>query len=106
MRQLIDRAIGLEKDAGEDIGRDPREMTNEELTDLGHAKMPVLDVIRARCMDCSSQQQSEVRKCTAVQCPSWPYRMGTNPWREKKELTEERREQLKNIMANARKAKN
>ena len=106
MRQLIDRAIGLEKDDGEDIGRDPREMTNEELTNLGHVKMPVLDAIRARCLDCSSQQQSEVRKCTAVQCPSWPYRMGTNPWREKKELTEERREQLKNIMANARKAKN
>ncbi len=81
----MNRAIGLELETFdkkvEQVGRDPRDMTNEELTELGHQKMPILDVIRAKCIDCSAGQLSEVKRCTAVACPSWPYRMGTNPWR-------------------------
>lgn len=64
------------------IGRDPREMTREELVELGHGRMSPMDVIRARCLDCCCDQPSEVRKCTAIKCPSWPFRMGKNPWRE------------------------
>ena len=26
-------------------------------------------------------QEAEVRKCVAVVCPNWAYRMGTNPFR-------------------------
>lgn len=64
------------------VGRDPREMTREELAELGHYRMSPMDVIRARCLDCCADQQAEVRKCTSVRCPSWPFRMGKNPWRD------------------------
>ena len=35
-------------------------------------------------LDCCCSVASEVRKCTAVACPSWPFRMGVNPFREKR----------------------
>lgn len=34
--------------------------------------------IRAKCLDCS-ENSVEVRECTAVHCPLWPYRFGANP---------------------------
>lgn len=69
-----------EMKAGEKIGRDPREMTQDELREMGHKKMPMLKAIREKCMDCCVYQQAEVRKCTAFGCSLWPYRMGTNPF--------------------------
>jgi hypothetical protein len=47
---------------------------------LGHAKRPVLQAIRAKCIDCCCGQLAEVRLCTAKTCPLWPYRMATNPF--------------------------
>ena len=32
--------------------------------------------IRLKCLDCCAGQAAEVRKCTAVNCPLWRYRMG------------------------------
>lgn len=32
--------------------------------------------IRAKCIDCMGSDKSEVRKCTAVKCPLFPFRMG------------------------------
>ena len=32
--------------------------------------------IREKCLDCCCWQREEVRKCTAIHCPLWPYRMG------------------------------
>lgn len=32
--------------------------------------------IRAKCLDCCCGHSAEVRKCTATDCPLWPYRMG------------------------------
>jgi hypothetical protein len=73
---------GLERQDGHTIGRDPREMTPAELKALGHVAMTPLKVIRARCLDCCAGSASEVRNCTATQCPSWPMRMGFSPWRK------------------------
>lgn len=73
-------------------GRDPRTMTQAELRALGHEPMPVLSAIRAHCLDCCAGSPGEVRHCTAVKCPSWPYRMGTNPWRKEREISDENRE--------------
>ncbi len=77
--------IGMEIDRTEKTpaGRDPREMTRGELESLGHGKSPMLKIIRARCMDCCGEQQSEVRRCPSVKCANWPYRMGTNPWSDR-----------------------
>jgi hypothetical protein len=38
-----------------------------------------LQAIRAKCLDCSCYQQSEVRLCEAIKCPLWPFRAGRYP---------------------------
>jgi hypothetical protein len=77
----VNRKIGLELQNGHDIGRDPRRMTGDELAALGHQRMGPLKALRLRCIDCSGGSANEVRLCTAMQCPAWPFRMGKNPWR-------------------------
>src|SRR4051794_24671050 len=61
-------------------GRDPREMTQDDLRGMGHEPTSPLQAIRAHCLDCCVYQEREVALCTAVKCPSWPFRMGTDPW--------------------------
>ena len=89
----IDRKIGLELLRGHDVGRDPRRMTADELAALGHQRMSPLRALRLRCIDCSGDSAAEVRLCTAVTCPAWPFRMGKSPWRSP--VTEEQRARLK-----------
>ncbi len=62
------------------VGRDPRSMTTEQLNALGHVKRPLLDAIRQNCLACCCGSQAEVRRCTMLDCPFWPYRMHTNPF--------------------------
>jgi hypothetical protein len=73
---------GLELRGKHPVGRDPREMTREELREMGHEPMSPLQAIRAHCLDCCVDQEKEVALYTAVKCPSWPFRMGTDPWRK------------------------
>ena len=75
------RKIGLERRDGYDVGRDSRSMSAEELTQLGHARVSPLWALRLKCLDCCNDSAQEVRLCTSVDCPSWPFRMGRNPWR-------------------------
>jgi hypothetical protein len=70
----------LEKRQGWDVGRDPRRVSREELIAAGHKPMSPLKALRARCIDCCAGELSRVRRCAHLDCPSWPYRMGTNPW--------------------------
>ena len=62
-------------------GRDPRRMTQAELRAMGHQPMSAHAALRLHCLDCCTGSADEVRKCTATRCPSWPFRMGRNPWR-------------------------
>lgn len=39
--------------------------------------------IRAKCIECSNGQQSEVRECTVKSCALWPFRMGEDPFNKK-----------------------
>ncbi|MBL8659493.1 MAG: hypothetical protein JNM75_07020 [Rhodospirillales bacterium] len=66
---------------GFDIGRDPRRLSPAELRALGHRAAPLLQAMRKRCIDCCGGRSDEVRRCTAVSCSLWPYRMATDPWR-------------------------
>jgi hypothetical protein len=89
------RAILLEKspygvDGGELIGRDPRSIAAGEFHQAGIDGAAILAVIRAKCLDCCVHQPDEVRKCVAVLCPNWPFRMGTNPFRSVNVSDEER----------------
>ena len=38
-----------------------------------------IKAIRAKCLDCCCSHPSEVRICTAMKCPLYPYRMGKRP---------------------------
>jgi hypothetical protein len=87
---------GLKLHQGHPAGRDPREMTRDELRAAGHEPMSPLQALRARCLDCCGHQEKEVALCAAVKCPSWPFRMGTDPWR--KPASEARREAARRTM--------
>lgn len=87
---------------GHAIGRDPRKVTQAELEAAGHARMSPLRALRLRCLDCCAGSPDEVRLCTAVTCPSWPFRAGSNPWRA--EPSEARRESSRKTMRDLRAA--
>jgi hypothetical protein len=89
---------GLKMHHGHPAGRDLREMTQDELKAAGHEPMSPLQAIRARCLDCCGYQEKEVALCPAVECPSWPFRIGTDPWR--KPASEARREAARRAMTN------
>jgi hypothetical protein len=71
------------------ISRDPRRITEAELRALVHEPMSPLAALRARCLDYCGGSADEVRKCVAVECPSWPFRMGVNSWRTVSEAKRE-----------------
>ncbi len=92
---VVNRKDGVEMDAnGDEFGKDPRKLSKEQLNNLGHEAKPVLTALRERCIDCSGGNTAEVRRCTALGCPLWPFRMGTNPWRAERELSDEQREAM------------
>lgn len=35
--------------------------------------------IRLKCLECSGDNQAEVRRCHLFMCPLWPFRFGTGP---------------------------
>lgn len=97
------RALGVTvMPDGETQGKNPLELSKEIFAQLGHEAMPILKVIRAKCLDCS-QAPSEVARCTAVDCPLWPYRMGSNPFRA--ERSEAVREAARQNVQKARAAR-
>jgi hypothetical protein len=73
----------VENPDGTTEGRDPRTLPEAELRALGHEPMSAQAAIRAHCLDCCAGSPDEVRKCTAVRCPSWPFRMGRSRGRRK-----------------------
>ena len=54
--------------------------TSDVAREAGHRSQSPLRAIRAKCLDCSCYQASEVRLCEAVKCPLWPFRAGKHPW--------------------------
>ena len=88
---------------GELIGKHPREVPLPILSHWHREENP-LKAIRARCLDCCCGSGPEVRKCTAVACPSWPFRMGVNPFREKRVLSDEQKRAMADRLAKGRAA--
>ena len=43
------------------------------------------DIRRNVCMPCCDGNDAEVRRCTTIDCPFWPYRMGRNPHNPQRE---------------------
>ena len=67
-----------ENDHGHLIGRDPRTIPEAEWLEHMPDAMIGMKAIRAKCLDCN-HNYAEVTKCTAVDCPLWPLRMGGQP---------------------------
>ena len=66
-------------DNGEKVGRLPGSISLDDLRALGHPESPI-KAIRAKCLDCSGHNDAEVRKCVAIGCALWPFRMGRSPF--------------------------
>ena len=66
----------------EKTGQNPAILSVETLLSLGGPTSPI-KAIRARCVDCCGGVVGEVRKCTALRCPLWPFRIGKNPFHGK-----------------------
>lgn len=64
-------------------------------------KNPV-KAIREFCLDCSGGSSSEVKCCTSRNCPLYAFRFGKNPYRTKREMSEEQKEAAKARLAEAR----
>ncbi len=65
------------EDGGEFIGKDPREIPQVVLRQLGGPQSPI-DAIRAKCIDCSGGSWAAARKCVSFTSSLWPLRMGVN----------------------------
>ena len=62
--------------------------------------------IREFCVDCCCcGSTSAVKECTSVNCALYHFRFGKNPYRTKRELTEEQKEAAKIRLAEARSKK-
>jgi hypothetical protein len=92
----------FQADEGELIGKHPSDVPSEILSLKFSAQNP-LKAIREKCLDCCCSNAAEVRKCVATDCPLWPLRMGTNPFRKKRELTPEQKCQRTERLAKAHK---
>lgn len=51
-----------------------------------------LAVIRAYCLSCCLGNPYEVRMCPAEECELWLWRFGKNPFRKKRQLSEEEKQ--------------
>jgi len=71
---------------------------------MDEIKNPV-KAIRAFCIDCCGGSYNEVKLCTAPNCALYPFRLGKNPYRTKREMTEEQRIAAAERLAKAREKK-
>lgn len=58
--------------------------------------------IREFCLDCCGGSGTEVRECPSLNCALYPFRFGKNPYRAKREMTEEQRKAAVTRLAEAR----
>lgn len=66
-------------------------------------KITPLQAIKAHCLDCRFGIRKEVAACEDEDCNLYPFRLGKNPFRAKRELTEEEK---KEMVERLRRAKN
>jgi hypothetical protein len=83
----------FQTDEGEMIGKHPGNVPSDFLSLKFRAQNP-LKAIREKCLDCCCGNASEVRKCVAVDCALWPFRMGTNPFRKKRKLSPQQKREV------------
>lgn len=58
--------------------------------------------IRQKCLECGEGSANEVKLCPVERCTLYPFRFGKNPYRQKRELTDEQREKMAERMRRIR----
>ena len=61
------------------------------MTDPNSQPLTPVKAIRAYCLNCCCESETEVKLCPAMDCQLWPFRMGKNPNRKGRAFTEEER---------------
>lgn len=61
--------------------------------------------IREKCLDCCCGQANEVKLCTIERCALWSFRFGKNPYRQKREMSDEQRQAAVERLRRAREAR-
>lgn len=69
--------------------------------DMPRYRNPV-KVMRVKCLDCCAGSAKEVELCPIQKCPMWAWRFGKNPYRTKREMSEEQKAAAKERLATAR----
>jgi len=57
-----------------------------------HTKRPILQVIRAKCIDCCCGDKQEVKLCAITDCDLHPYRFGKNPFISREPMSQDRKD--------------
>ena len=73
---------------GSTEGKKPSLLSKDNFEALGHGKLSPLKAIRAHCVECSGDSPAEARMCVTATCPLWPYRLGKNPFRAPRKMSE------------------
>jgi len=87
-RRRHKRLLCVDNDAETEIGRHPDQVSKAEWQSLGDAAFRTFSAaIRANCLGCAGNA-AEVRKCVAVTCELWPFRLGRRPAALRRGMTE------------------
>ena len=70
---------------------------------MSTAKKELLKVIHQKCMDCTCDQVKEVRLCPSERCPLWQFRMGKDPNKTARPISEAQKAALEAGRQNLRK---
>ena len=58
------------------------------------------DAIKEKCLDCCCDQYNEVKLCSVVNCPLYPFRLGKNPFSKRKGNPEALKKHRENTQGN------
>lgn len=58
---------------------------------MSEKRVAPLKAIRTKCLDCCCGSAHEVKMCPCLNCSLYPFRMGADPYRKKREYSEEQR---------------
>ena len=61
---------------------------------MSTSKSDLLRIIRSYCLNCAGGQMKEVRLCPSKDCPLWAFRMGKDPHKTPRQLSDAQRENL------------
>lgn len=66
------------------------------------ARVNPVKAIRKKCLECSGGSSREVERCQIKDCALYPFRFGRNPFRAKRELTDEQKAEMAERLRKAR----